>query len=850
MSDTPASIVVTPPPPSSDLHAAADVAEQINLDLHSAAANATLIPPSIGSSPLSNSPSQTPAQNPALVPGAVPAISLDPDPSPSSANVAPPPPQQSLSGSSTLPSGEAPALIELEPLPDGATQQIPASALGQRNDGAHISIVRDSKGHFFRRIIHSASSSSSRRKKRTAAGEGATSGNSTPSSKKKRHHHRSSQPTYGLGHSRGAPVIIRAGQHGYPYTFPQYQGTASAPVSRMNSRKEGAPAPAPAPRSVHGRESAEITGGGPRSSGTNTPAPPSRRSHEHHHHHRQHAPPRRQDPSQLIGLGRANPLSGLMGSANPNRAFLASASASASPYQALSRTTTGTERRSLDSAPIPHSQAPILSDAEIARIAAALGGGGGLGASPQPQLLPPPNSINPELLTALRDIIRQEVGSAHAVHAEQHQQQIVDEIQALGRDGPVEVEAEAESSPHTDDTLSIPERSKQQQQQQQQQQQRQQQPSDSIRAERGIEDTDLPPLSEKAGLDPPAVAQSDDKPRRSFESGKSSLSSVAAAAGGGGGEGGRRSRTRSISSSIGSHGSSSDGDELEFPNPWAKFRYWMREPFAEFLGTCVFIIFGNGVNNQVFVSQMYDASAPKGDYLSVSFGWGIGVAFGIWIAGGISGGHLNPCVTLALAVYRGFPWRKVPVYIVSQILGATVGALLIYGLYCNPIRVVDPNQTETTAADYLRTPTTRPTAFYNEVLATAVLLIIVLAIGDAANTPPPDGLAPLALMWAVVGLGATLGWQTAYALNIARDLGPRLALQIVGYSPKVLWSFNAYYFLWTPMLGAVVGALLGGFIYDALLYTGGESPLNRQWKWSDVRWARHSKKKLPAGISA
>ncbi|CDS82379.1 related to channel protein [Sporisorium scitamineum] len=300
----------------------------------------------------------------------------------------------------------------------------------------------------------------------------------------------------------------------------------------------------------------------------------------------------------------------------------------------------------------------------------------------------------------------------------------------------------------------------------------------------------------------------------------------------------------------------SDDDEYEFPNKWAAIRYKLREPFAEFLGCFMLMVFGNGINCQVVVSKLYDASDPKGDYLSISFGWGVGVAMGVWVAGGISGGMINPAVTIALAIFRKFPWKKVPIYIVAQILGCLMGSLCIYGLYVNPIRVVDPLQTETTAslfttypAEFLRQPSTRMSAFYNEFFASTILLIVILAIGDSSNTPPPDGLAPLVLLWLIWGLGACLGWQTAYAVNPARDLGPRLMLYIVGYSPNILWTFNAWYWLWTPILATISGAIMGCIVYDTLCYTGGDSPINRKAKNHAAALGPGSKEKMPAALS-
>lgn len=168
-------------------------------------------------------------------------------------------------------------------------------------------------------------------------------------------------------------------------------------------------------------------------------------------------------------------------------------------------------------------------------------------------------------------------------------------------------------------------------------------------------------------------------------------------------------------------------DQVEFPNHWARIRHKMREPFAEFLACFVLITFGDGINVQVVGSSLYDPSNPKGSYLSISFGWGIAVMMAVYTSGGISGGHLNPGVTLALACFRGFPFRKVPIYIAAQLAGAIMGALCIYGLYSVPLRIIDPDQTETTASLFTTYPATflrgsaalRAITAYNEIYASA-----------------------------------------------------------------------------------------------------------------------------------
>ncbi|CAK5272107.1 unnamed protein product [Mycena citricolor] len=122
----------------------------------------------------------------------------------------------------------------------------------------------------------------------------------------------------------------------------------------------------------------------------------------------------------------------------------------------------------------------------------------------------------------------------------------------------------------------------------------------------------------------------------------------------------------------------------------SRIRETLREPFAEFLGVAFLVIFGAGVNCQVTLSSSPGVSAtPKGDYLAVSFGWAVGLCLGVWISSGISSGHINPAVTLAMATWRGFPWRKVPGYILAQTLGGFVGAALVYANYFHAIDIYE-----------------------------------------------------------------------------------------------------------------------------------------------------------------
>jgi len=275
-------------------------------------------------------------------------------------------------------------------------------------------------------------------------------------------------------------------------------------------------------------------------------------------------------------------------------------------------------------------------------------------------------------------------------------------------------------------------------------------------------------------------------------------------------------------------------EELFLPNPIARMRYRLKEYFGEFIGTMVLIIFGNGVNCQVVLSGL-----TQGSYLSISFGWGIGVMFGVYIAGGISGAHLNPAVTISLAAFRGFPWRKVPGYALAQILGAFCGSVLIQSNYYAlinqfeggyAVRTFNQGATSTGALFFTAAQpyVTNINAWCNEVFATAVLLAVILCLGDANNNPAPAGMNGLILMFLILGIGATLGTQTAYCLNPARDLGPRIAAACFGYG-KDIWTYRNGYFFWTCWVATIFGGLVGCFVYDFFLFAGPESPLNKPW---------------------
>lgn len=279
-----------------------------------------------------------------------------------------------------------------------------------------------------------------------------------------------------------------------------------------------------------------------------------------------------------------------------------------------------------------------------------------------------------------------------------------------------------------------------------------------------------------------------------------------------------------------------DEDEVPFHiavNPLARIRSQYKEYLGEFIGTMVLIIFGNGVNCQAVLTDF-----TQGQYLSISFGWGIGVMFGVYVCGGVSGAHINPAVSITLAIFRGFPWRKVPGYALAQILGACVGSCLIQGNYQRLLNQYEGGynlrtyglKTSTAALFFTDTKPymTNVSAFFSEVLASAVLLGLILCLSDQNNNPAPAGMNGMILLWLIVGIGAALGTETAYCLNPARDLGPRIACAMFGY-PSKIWTYRHCYWIYVPIVATIFGGIIGGFVYDLFIFDGQESPLNKPW---------------------
>jgi glycerol uptake facilitator protein len=232
----------------------------------------------------------------------------------------------------------------------------------------------------------------------------------------------------------------------------------------------------------------------------------------------------------------------------------------------------------------------------------------------------------------------------------------------------------------------------------------------------------------------------------------------------------------------------------------------------------ILILFGVGVVAQVVTTP----DGSLGDHDSIAWAWGIGVILGVYVSARISGGHINPAVTIAFAAFAGFPWRKVLPYCLAQTAGAFVAALIIRVAYADLIAKVDPQHTVDSQLIFSTLPGNGadgvgiPTAFLDQVVGTAILVFVVFALITAANNAPQANLAPVVIGLVVVGIGMAWGANAGYAINPARDFGPRLASFITGYETAWLDQNGVVYF-WLPIVAPIIGGLIGGAMWRFLV---------------------------------
>lgn len=230
---------------------------------------------------------------------------------------------------------------------------------------------------------------------------------------------------------------------------------------------------------------------------------------------------------------------------------------------------------------------------------------------------------------------------------------------------------------------------------------------------------------------------------------------------------------------------------------------------AELVGTMLLVLLGDGVVAGVLLNK---SKAEKSGWMVIATGWGLAVALAVYTVGRISGAHINPAVTLSLAAAGKLAWADVPRYLGGQMLGAFLGAVLVWLAY-----LAHWDETEDRAAKlsvFSTIPAIRnvPANLLTEVIGTFVLVFGVLALG--ANKAPNDtGLTPLLVGFLVWSIGLSLGGPTGYAINPARDLAPRIAHAILPIPNKGAsdWSYS-----WIPVVGPVIGGIIGAVVYGNL----------------------------------
>lgn len=264
------------------------------------------------------------------------------------------------------------------------------------------------------------------------------------------------------------------------------------------------------------------------------------------------------------------------------------------------------------------------------------------------------------------------------------------------------------------------------------------------------------------------------------------------------------------------------------------------ECLAEFLGTFVLISFGDGVVAMAVAALPGSGRTEgpttfflgAGDWLLITWGWAFAVVFGVYIAGGVSGAHLNPAITLAFAVRRKFAWVKVLPYMASQLIGAFVGAALVLLVYVSAINAFDaaskgPKVNGHTLASF-SIFATFPAAYFHgnmwwplidQIVGTMFLVLIVVAVIDLRNTAVQSNLGPLIIGFAVAAIGISFGANAGYAINPARDLGPRLLAWAAGWGNLAVPGDGPWFsgYMWVPILGPLIGGVIGVLVYDLFI---------------------------------
>jgi len=257
------------------------------------------------------------------------------------------------------------------------------------------------------------------------------------------------------------------------------------------------------------------------------------------------------------------------------------------------------------------------------------------------------------------------------------------------------------------------------------------------------------------------------------------------------------------------------------------------ELWAEFFGCFILISFGDGVVAMLWAlfGSGRSAAGPlqsSGDWLLITWGWALAVAFAVYTVGGISGAHINPAISLGAAIRGQLPWRKVPWYFLAQVLGCFVGAALVFLVYNNAINNWDQvhhivKGTPASVATY-STFATFPAKYFHsflgpfidQIVGTFFLALFVWAVTDEFNLPVGANMGPFIIGMVVMAIGVSFGANAGYAINPARDFGPRIFAWIAGWGkvamPGDYGNVNTYF--WIPIVGPLIGAALASLLYD------------------------------------
>ncbi|HLS35697.1 MAG TPA: MIP/aquaporin family protein [Bacillota bacterium] len=241
----------------------------------------------------------------------------------------------------------------------------------------------------------------------------------------------------------------------------------------------------------------------------------------------------------------------------------------------------------------------------------------------------------------------------------------------------------------------------------------------------------------------------------------------------------------------------------------------MTEFMGELFGTMVLIILGVGVVGGVLLRW---SKAENAGWVVITLGWGIAVSMGVFISGTVSDAHINPAVTIGMAAIGNFPWDKVPMYIGAQMLGAIIGASIVFLNYLPHWRETKDKATKLAvfathpgSSDIVKKPFQN---LLSEMIGTFVLLFVLLFFGGPSAFT--EGLFPLVVGLLIVVIGLSLGGATGYAINPARDLGPRIAHAILPIPQK---GHSDWGYSWIPVVGPIIGGIYGALVYNAVFHS-------------------------------